>query len=84
MILVPYRESDPTSELNFGHNWDGGEFASSYNMVDMNEVNRRMYLNTREFPIITNPSAMLIQVVGLQTLIPTIQVEADANFLMNL
>lgn len=81
VLIVPYREGDAGNILNFGQNIDGGQFASNYTPVDGNQVNRRMYLNTREYPIITNPSGLLIQVKGLSQIAPIITDPVDGNFL---
>lgn len=65
MIGIPYRPGDPSSDLNFAINYDGGQFAVNYNPVNMNEVHRRGLINYREFPIALCPVGWVVDVKGL-------------------
>lgn len=73
ILLVPYRPNDPSSDLNFGQNHDGGQFVANYMPTDGNNaVNRRVFVNTREFPIILCPIGAIFTIEGLETLLPDI------------
>lgn len=73
IVILPFRSSDPTSELNFGHNWDGGQFVANYTPVDQNQVNKRVYMNTREWPVPTCPIGLLLTVKGLNEVLPDLK-----------
>lgn len=77
IIIVPYRPGDPASDLNFGHNNDGGEFVANYTPNDGQQVNRRVFMNTREWPIITCPVGAILKVVGLESYLPDINKSSD-------
>lgn len=52
MILLPYRDNAPSSELNFAINLDGGQYSVNWSPTDGNNMTiRRSMLNTREYPI---------------------------------
>jgi len=72
IMIIPFRSSDPSSELNFAHNWDGGQFVANYTPVDQNQVNKRVYMNTREWPIPTCPIGILLTVRNLDKVLPDI------------
>lgn len=72
IMIIPFRSSDPASELNFAHNWDGGQFVANYTPVDQNQVNKRVYMNTREWPIPVCPIGCLLTVLNLQQVLPDI------------
>lgn len=72
IMIIPFRSSDPASELNFGHNWDGGQFVANYTPVDQNQVNKRVFMNTREWVIPTCPIGVLLTIQGLETVLPDI------------
>ena len=73
ILLVPYRPNDPSSDLNFGQNHDGGQFVANYMPTDGNNaVNRRVFVNTREFPIILCPIGAIFTIEGLETILPDI------------
>lgn len=80
IMIIPFRAGDANSELNFAHNWDGGQFVANYTPVDQNQVNKRVFMNTREWPVPTCPCGMLIQVVGLETVLPDVTVAPDQPF----
>lgn len=75
IMIIPFRSGDAASELNFAHNWDGGQFVANYTPVDQNQVNKRVYMNTREWPIPTCPCGVLIRIEGLETIHPNIVTE---------
>ena len=62
MVLIPYRENDPESVLNFGHNWDFGTFVAHYNPQLDNAVNKRVFSNSRSMPIPTNPMGLYLDI----------------------
>lgn len=70
IIILPFIEGDPSNVLNFAHNWDLGQFVANYTPVDNNQVNRRVFMNTREWPIITCPIGAIIEVAHLKDKIP--------------
>ena len=72
IMIIPFRSSDPASELNFAHNWDGGQFVANYTPVDGNQVNKRVFMNTREFPIPTCPIGALITIKDWAKKLPDI------------
>lgn len=65
LIGVPYRPNDPSSDLNYAINYDGGQFVVNYNPVNLNEVNRRTLINYREYPITLCPEGFVIDFKGL-------------------
>ncbi len=69
MFIIPFRESDPKSELNFGHNWDFGTFVGSYEYQFENAVNKRFIANTRSQVVPTNPCGLYINVKGLDGIV---------------
>lgn len=73
IMIIPYVDGDPSNVLNFAHNWDLGQFVANYTPVDNNEVNRRVFMNTREWPIVTCPIGAIIKVIGLETHLPDLQ-----------
>lgn len=79
IIIVPYRPNDPSSDLNFGQNHDGGQFVANYMPTDGNNaVNRRVFVNSREFPIILCPVGGIYTIEGLETILPDIVNEYKA------
>ena len=62
MVLIPYRENDPESVLNFGHHWDFGTFVAHYNPQLDNGVNKRVFSNSRAMPIPTNPMGLYLDI----------------------
>jgi hypothetical protein len=72
IMIIPFRSADPASELNFAHNWDGGQFVANYTPVDQNQVNKRVYMNTREWPIPTCPIGILLTIQNLEKVLPDI------------
>ncbi len=63
IFIVPFRPSYPDSELNYGHNWDYGTFLAHYTPQIAMGVNKRLFCNARETPIITNPVAVSLTIV---------------------
>lgn len=75
MIGIPYRPNDPSSDLNYAINYDGGQFAVNYNPVNLNEVNRRTLINYREYPITLCPVGFIINVKGLDAFFPGVSLD---------
>ena len=69
IVMIPYRESDPESVLNFGHHWDFGTFVAHYNPQLDNAVNKRVFSNSRAMPIPTNPMGIYLDVKNISKLI---------------
>lgn len=72
MVFIPYVDGDPSNVLNFAHNWDLGQFVANYTPVDNNQVNRRVFMNTREWPIVTCPIGAIIEVKNMEKKFPDI------------
>lgn len=72
MVVIPYIDGDPSNVLNFAHNWDLGQFVANYTPVDNNQVNRRVFMNTREWPIVTCPIGAIIKVKNWKSKFPDI------------
>lgn len=62
IFIVPFRPNFPDSELNYCHNWDYGTFLAHYTPQIALGVNKRLFTNARETPIITNPVAISLTV----------------------
>lgn len=69
IIMIPYRDNAPESELNFGHNHDYGMFIAHYNPQIENSVNKRLYANARTMVITTNVVGLYLTVTGLDQFI---------------
>lgn len=74
IVMIPYRESDPESVLNFGHHWDFGTFVAHYNPQLDNAVNKRVFSNSRAMPIPTNPMGLFFDVKNISKLIDMFEV----------
>ena len=67
MIMYPTLPDSKESELNFGHNWDYGTMVGHYSLNDgARAANNRIFGNTRELVIPTNPVAAIIDVVNVE------------------
>ena len=75
MVFIPYVDGDPSNVLNFAHNWDLGQFVANYTPVDNNQVNRRVFMNTREWPIVTCPIGAIIEVTNMESRFPDLYPE---------
>lgn len=64
ILIMPFRPNFPDSELNYCHNWDYGTFLAHYTPQQNQGVNKRIYMNAREIPVITNPSLTTITVTN--------------------
>lgn len=64
ILIMPFRPNFPDSELNYCHNWDYGTFLAHYTPQQNQGVNKRIYMNAREIPVITNPSLTTITVAN--------------------
>lgn len=64
MLIIPMVAGEPTSELNFAHNWNYGTVVGQY-VQGSGGVLKRMFLNSREIPIPINPIGALITVSNL-------------------
>lgn len=69
MFVIPYRENNPDSDLNFGHNWDFGVFVANYTPQTENDAKKRVISNCRTQVIPTNPIGLYIKFDGLDTII---------------
>ncbi len=72
IMIIPFHAADPSSELSFAHNWDSGQFVANYTPVDGNQVNKRMYMNSREWAVPLCPCGLLLNVIGLEEVLPDI------------
>lgn len=61
MLMLPVRPSKPKDVLNYAHNIDLGTFVAQVVPFDNGAFSKQVIANGREFPIITNPVAALIQ-----------------------
>ncbi len=60
--------SPAESELNFGQNWNYGQFSGHYPVSGTDRSNNnRIYTSTREQVVPTNPMGAIVTVVGLET-----------------
>ena len=75
MVGIPFRPNDPSSDLNYAVNYDGGQFVVNYNPVNLNEVNRRTLINYREYPITLCPIGFVIDVKGLDRFFPGVSLD---------
>lgn len=73
MLIIPFVENDPASDLNYAINYDGGQFSVTFNPVDMNAVNRRTLVNYREMPITLCPIGGIVRVKGMKKFFPDIE-----------
>lgn len=78
IIMIPYRPNFPDSELNYCHNWVYGSFVAHYTPQIAGGVNKRVFANQRETPVITNPGGILCDIVNIDKhleldKVPTIQ-----------
>lgn len=69
IIIMPFRPNFPDSELNYCHNWDYGTFLAHYTPQIANGVNKRIFMNGRETPVITNPYIYVLTVAYFDTLV---------------
>ena len=66
MLLYPVF-SPAESELNFGQNWNYGQFSGHYPVQGKDRANyNRIYTSTREQVIPTNPMGAIIDIVGMK------------------
>ena len=76
ILLIPYREQDPESILNWGHNFDYGTFVANYVPLLDNAANKRIFSNSRSMVLPTNPSGLYLQVGAISKLVDMFQVSA--------
>lgn len=72
LILFPYLPDNPESDLNFGHNWDYGQFVAHYTPNEHTQVVKRVFQNIRQQPVITCPIGAIITVKNLDQVLPNI------------
>ena len=72
ILILPWRE-DADSILNFGHNWDFGNFIAHYNPQIGNGVNKRVFSNTRTMVVPTNPMGLYLDVRNISKIIDMFQ-----------
>ena len=73
IIIIPFRPNDPESVLNYGHNWAYGTFTAHYNPQIANGVNKRIFANAREMPLVTNPCGLYFEVTNISKIIDMFQ-----------
>lgn len=73
IIIIPYRANDPESVLNFAHNWDYSTYVSQYTPQIANGVNKRVFANAREMPLVTNPIGLYLTVRNISKIIDMFQ-----------
>lgn len=73
IIIIPFRANDPESVLNAGHNWDYGTYLAHYNPQIANGVNKRVFANAREMPLMTNPIGLIMEVRNIAKVIDLFQ-----------
>lgn len=66
ILIIPVIPGDPDSILNWGHNWDHGTIVGNYNHSQDTAVWNRMFANTREITLPTNPMGLLLTVTGIE------------------
>lgn len=69
IVIMPFRPNFPDSELNYCHNWDYGTFLAHYTPQVANGVNKRIFMNARETPVITNPNIIILTVAYFDEII---------------
>ena len=74
IIMIPYRDDNPESLINFGHNWDYGTFVAHYNPQIDNAVNKRVFANSRTMVIPTCPIGIYLDVKNISNYIDMFQV----------
>lgn len=79
IVMIPYRENDPESVLNFGHHWDFGTFVAHYNPQLDNAVNKRVFSNSRAMPIPTNPMGLYLDVKNISRIIDMFEVTSPTG-----
>lgn len=72
IILFPYLPDNPESDLNFGHNWDYGQFVAHYTPNEHTQVVKRVFQNVRQQPVITCPIGAIITINNLEKVLPNI------------
>jgi len=66
IILIPFVQNSPTSELNFAHNWDYGTMVGNFTSSGDGNFNR-LFANSRELPIVCCPVAAQIDITNMNT-----------------
>ena len=79
IVMIPYRENDPESVLNFGHHWDFGTFIAHYNPQLENGANKRVFSNSRAMVIPTNPMGLYLDVKGISKIVNMFEVTAPTS-----
>ena len=64
MFMFPIIKSNAESELNYATNFDYGTLVAHYTPSG-EEAHHRLFANIRELPIVTNPVAIDIDIVGM-------------------
>lgn len=68
MLIVPVVPGQPNSVLNLGTNWDRGAFVVSIQRISNRAAYREVVVNSREFPIVTNPIGAMVTVSGISNI----------------
>lgn len=66
IILIPFIPNSPSSVLNFAHNWDYGTMVGNFTSSGDGNFNR-LFANSRELPIVTDPIGAIIDVTNMST-----------------
>ena len=64
LFMFPIIKNNAESELNYAMNFDYGTLVAHYTPSG-EEAHHRLFANIRELPIVTNPIAILIDIVGM-------------------
>jgi len=67
MLIIPNRQSDPRSVLNFAQNIERGTYATQSTPAHGSIFNQ-VVANSREGCIVTNPVAAIFQIVGVSNI----------------
>lgn len=67
LLIFPIRDNEPASVLSTATIYDRGQFTAQYTPINVGGgVNKRIVVNTREFPFFTNPLGLIIEVKNLE------------------
>ena len=65
ILIIPIVKNAPASNLNFAHNWNYGTIVGQY-VQGSGGVQKRLFINSRELPIVVDPIGALITVTDLK------------------
>lgn len=64
LFMFPIIKNNAESELNYAMNFDYGTLVAHYTPSG-EEAHHRLFANIRELPIVTNPIAILVDILGM-------------------